>query len=1097
MANAGAHRFNPQSSERKGITPGFSNQNGKSDRTPITGSEKDSTSRPNSGMSGAAGDDKSNSGAPQSSRDADTQAAEQGLAGAEKAAADVPANNSDGIDEIGADEYDMMPDIKNMIKVGGGTNLATRFASKHLLKGKKGPVAMVIFLLILVGGMMLGSESLMPFSLAEQLTELRNGLETTTNTRSNAIFRMQMKRQQLKTITSQKIFGSERGTQYFSMSKNQANKLAKEGIVMHTITDVDGKDRNILLYDDGSGTQKIVVADQEHISKIQGLINNGELMVDGQPVKVDTEIETHQSKFEADQAYRNRTKKQTRTWAGSVGHWFDRKTADFLDNFGITRKIFGKFIARVREEDILDARARTSETIAESGIQDTESNYEDTKSVDGEEDKYKKDKDGKDVKDGTKPKDLDTEREASKMTGDQVNNEKAVGTNTFTSETTPSKFTFHISKQSADKAQLAKDKMNSIKSVLNSRVAKTAGTLTTLGCMVLDVVGAAMLIAAAQETVQLLKVGSSFLEAVDKTKAGDGNESPIHILGNALVTKTNTVNYTSDSNGVVSTDVSNDQKSAMQSNGIASIYTDQRINPNDRSVQTFNLSATANNILGNVALGIQSFVACSVAKMSLALVSVGVDIAALIVGIGTCIGTGGWGCLAILLGKAGKEVAEAAGKAALKTTVMSFATPIVTQMIATWMMRDLVSDLAGEHYGNAIVSAANKYMSNNFRSGGGSLTNKENYTIFAARQQEVIAENARYERETRSPFDMTSQHTFLGSIMKQIITLSTMSNGPSNIISGMSTMVGGSLLALFPSASAADNINKDLIPEAEFETTCPFLASIGAVGDAYCNPYIISDMSTMNTHPDDIEQKLLATGDLEEKTMPNGEKRNVIKDGSNLARYVIFCGNRTSEFGVMDSNIASTVGNDAFLNSGNMIVSTGISVLPLVGDAASIFNDSNKIKNAGWISGETCVAGNDTINGWDRSADDSSKSLGKDYQRYAEDQRLYASIEPSYTSTVDEYIAQYYEANPLDNSYEGILARFSGLPKDVVVAVLDYEDYAKQLAQYNPSERYVFRLDFEELNKALNLEAEGDNSVSLLQHEVVYADVRNRAFAMA
>ena len=59
-------------------------------------------------------------------------------------------------------------------------------------------------------------------------------------------------------------------------------------------------------------------------------------------------------------------------------------------------------------------------------------------------------------------------------------------------------------------------------------------------------------------------------------------------------------------------------------------------------------------------------------------------------------------------------------------------------------------------------------------------------------------------------------------------------------------------------------------------------------------------------------------------------------------------------------------------------------------------------------------------------------------------------------------------------------------------------EYAKELAQYEPSERYVFRFDFDTIEKDLNLDAEADNAVSTLPlHEITYADVRNRAFAMA
>ena len=39
-------------------------------------------------------------------------------------------------------------------------------------------------------------------------------------------------------------------------------------------------------------------------------------------------------------------------------------------------------------------------------------------------------------------------------------------------------------------------------------------------------------------------------------------------------------------------------------------------------------------------------------------------------------------------------------------------------------------------------------------------------------------------------------------------------------------------------------------------------------------------------------------------------------------------------------------------------------------------------------------------------------------------------------SSVTAYLEEYYEKHPLDNSYEGILARRSGLTKDVIQSAI-------------------------------------------------------------
>ena len=52
-------------------------------------------------------------------------------------------------------------------------------------------------------------------------------------------------------------------------------------------------------------------------------------------------------------------------------------------------------------------------------------------------------------------------------------------------------------------------------------------------------------------------------------------------------------------------------------------------------------------------------------------------------------------------------------------------------------------------------------------------------------------------------------------------------------------------------------------------------------------------------------------------------------------------------------------------------------------------------------------------------------------------------------SSVTAYLEEYYEKHPLDNSYEGVLARRSGLTKENVIALLNYAEDLVFLANYN------------------------------------------------
>ena len=68
-------------------------------------------------------------------------------------------------------------------------------------------------------------------------------------------------------------------------------------------------------------------------------------------------------------------------------------------------------------------------------------------------------------------------------------------------------------------------------------------------------------------------------------------------------------------------------------------------------------------------------------------------------------------------------------------------------------------------------------------------------------------------------------------------------------------------------------------------------------------------------------------------------------------------------------------------------------------------------------------------------------------------QRLLENMGLVEKSSVTAYLEEYYEKHPLDNSYEGVLARRSGLTKDQVIAYLDKLDYLAKVVDYDPTNK--------------------------------------------
>ena len=592
-------------------------------------------------------------------------------------------------------------------------------------------------------------------------------------------------------------------------------------------------------------------------------------------------------------------------------------------------------------------------------------------------------------------------------------------------------------------------------------------------CALMNAIGAINLLVVANQALQIIQLTTAVFESVDKAKAGHGDESPIMTFADALNERKKTTSIDIEDDGKTSVAVVRD-RTAMESAGIAALYGGGLIDPNDANVKTFNITGNVKKVFGTNGLSVSAFSECSAAKMAAALVSTGIDVA--------CLLTAGVGCIAKLFTDSLVGVAISAGVGA----VVSLLIPT----IANSMMRNIVDEFAGEGFGNALMVGAGLYLGGTHRSNGGSLATMEKLEKFAAAQQEVIAENARFEREGLSPFDITSKYTFMGSIMTQLMNY-THVNSVMSAITASGSVISTSLASLTPSVAAYKFVES--IPTMDqYENTCPYLASIGAIGDSFCNPYIVTDMDTIAKDPVDVLDKVADYGGI---SGGSSEQNVTINSDSDLAKYIKYCDNRQSPFGVADQNIAGEVANFLDFSVGNSTadgaINGAIGSLPVIGDMIDIAQSKQEMSYIGYISGESCVAGN-TVDA--SGSPDWNKA--KYYQRFIEDQSLAESMGIIDKSAVTAFLEDYYEKNPLDNSYEGMLARYSGLTKENVIALLDIIDYENYIASYDPSDRMVFGAPLIKEEAKMDFESEDMmGGFAVLPNKIIYADVRNRSFA--
>lgn len=591
------------------------------------------------------------------------------------------------------------------------------------------------------------------------------------------------------------------------------------------------------------------------------------------------------------------------------------------------------------------------------------------------------------------------------------------------------------------------------RALVETKLTNIAGRLdigSNITCGLMAFYTAATLMVVASQIAELTNVVSGLLESIDKVKAGDGASSPINEYMNTLTQ--------ADDSGTT----------AMSSSGIAVLYSGASDSDydNNSSVQLVNMETIFTSFGFAGASTAAAFTACAYAKLGTAAFSFIVSV------------IGGATIISILRETAIGTVISGAIQAVV---------PSVAEYIVNVYSTDVITNMLGEDYGNYLASGGNIYLSKNGQAGGSTPGGSEAVNAYNAYKQEIIAQRAAYAQATLSPFDITSQYTFLGSIVESLVAVSTTnsSNAVTGALTALGSTVSSSITALLPSASAlaTTSLNSTI-------GDCPMLESIGAVGDMYCNPYYVYDTSTSEADVDTVIREVALLGgfgedykryltDEEIQQYLDGELELEIPSDENLYKFIVYCGTRDSLYGVADSNIAS----DFYYSTGSDTFDTLIGASPFAGEIQQALESVSDLKNQDWISGQACINSDENEN-WE--------SEYKWYQRFVADSRLMESMgffdnsttsaievddlitsgalayDPNEvvdengtiiasttittgTSAVSRALAEYYEANPIDTSYLGLLSRYSGMTEDQILATLDEIDTYLARLEYNPT----------------------------------------------
>ena len=886
----------------------------------------------------------------------------------------------------------------------------------------------------------------MPFSLISQFQSNFDSIGTSNNYRVGKFTQWQMDTdsRRVKDCVKSRIFGADK----FKITKKQRAKLAATGITV----DDSGK-FTVMKYKNPEGVEFTVVPDSRQATGDNTL--------------------AFKDMYENNQDFRDKYAKGSRTWRGAVGAWFDNLADKFLKRLGVSRGVWAKF--KKGRQDGVDLDTLRSTIAAESGTNGKAKGGAMTNETNVETDEDSGEITGRDHTSNRTSVDLDA---------DDIDYDAATGKIEME---TPEQ----IDSGSGSKLST---KLKNFGVDVVGKVTGYATAAASLTCAALNVVGAINLIVAAYQTTQIIKVASSIFEAIQKGQVEDSMLSPLNEVANSLTMRTTSTYQYKDSNNNYHEETRTN--SAMESEGVRSLFGNFRTNHNDASIRSFNLTNSIGAIATFLNIGAQSFKACAYAQLAASVVDAVKDA----VDIVLCVISFGIGCLV----DAAIDAIVGIGTTVAISLIVSKIVSILLPQIVKVLTRKIATEVAGEDLGNALVSGANMYMGQNHQFAGGSLADKDGLTRFLGLREEVNADNARIARETLSPFDYTSQYTFMGSLVSKMIPVTVVASNVTSSISSFGNVFSSSISSLMPGANAVSAAITAQSAADDTAAHCPDLDSIGAVGDAFCNPYFVTDTRTLDDDPaqvvntvDDLGDNFedeggvsgLSAKDVRFRSMDVGSDIPKIKKGSPLAKYIVYCGQRQSPFGMADNNIAQEFQTAGA--TGSQVGDSIVGATPVVGDVFGAIQQEQVLLNYGYVSGEACVVNN--VAGLNASYADWNEN--KEYQRFIEDQRLAENMGLIEKSSVTAFLEEYYEEHPIDNSYEGILARRSGLTKEQVAATLDIMEFIAWQETYDPSEYAPYVPEKQEETHIAIEDTEDFSNIGLVPDKF-FEERRQRNFAV-
>ena len=425
----------------------------------------------------------------------------------------------------------------------------------------------------------------------------------------------------------------------------------------------------------------------------------------------------------------------------------------------------------------------------------------------------------------------------------------------------------------------------------------------------------------------LAQFGLSFLSMASKIKAGEATQQEVTMQGNNLMgiankkdseenkdPKNENSNTSRLQNAFAffadSTSDNNRVKSATESQGWRALAYDDRVSQLDDSAKDYQVGATGPfvDLMDELTSGQIGWLVRKGCKV-VGVVSAVIGVAYLALTLATCLSGVG---LVKCLGEALQGIAwGAALSVALGFVLNHFQDDFlkwISQYAAQGLTGTILNDsTTGENFGNAIMSGAGALMAKNSMAGSGGVLTKSQAIAFRQENERQIAENAEDIRKTHSPFDPTTRHTFLGSIVSNMIPYTNTLGSIKGFLPSMIRGAKRSFASITPGASAANSANFAANMETCKDKT---ITKTGAATDIFCNVYTGIDMSIAENDTEEVVNKLKEWGDIVEKddTSENDNLLNTFTMSERMKKYDKYCFNRKAPIGIQEDDEDETLG---------------------------------------------------------------------------------------------------------------------------------------------------------------------------------------------